>query len=333
MAIPSTPTTFVVQSGNGLATLSWDQMAGSTSYLIQRSQDNITFAPVVTLTGSPLANSYTDSTVTPGLQYYYQVAAANGSGTSAYTVSQSTIVENLGLTSLASIRLQAQQRCDRVNSQFILTTEWNSYATQSYKELFDLLAQKFGDDYFEANPYTYTTVQNQNLYPLPIDFYKLLGVEVALNPADPNSWVSLRKFEFVQRNLWNYPNVYTFYGVTNLRYRLNGNNLYVVPIPSAGQTLRIWYVPRPQVLMLDTDTVDGVSGWEEYIIVDMCIKALNKEESDTSVFMAQKAALKQRIEEAAENRDIGSPETVSDTRKMNFAWGDGQEGNGFGGYG
>jgi hypothetical protein len=63
----------------------------------------------------------------------------------------------------------------------------------------------------------------------------------------------------------------------------------------------------------DSDTLDGVSGWEEYVITDCCIKALAKEESDPSIFMAQKAALLLRIEAAAENRDAGSPATVSDT--------------------
>lgn len=200
--------------------------------------------------------------------------------------------------------------------------------SQSRKELYDIIIQKFGNDYYLKTPYTYTTSQNLQFYPLPDDFYKLLGVEVALNPGDPSSWVTLKKFEFIQRNLWNYPNVYTFYGITNLRYRLEDNNLYIVPIPTGGETLRIWYAPRPDQLINDTDIVDGVSGWEEYIIVDCCIKALAKEESDVSIFAGQKQALLKRIEEAAENRDIGEPETVSDSKMRNFAWSDD---NGWGG--
>jgi hypothetical protein len=242
---------------------------------------------------------------------------------------------NPGQTTLGSMRTQIRQRCDFVNNNFITDQEFNSYINASRFELYDILCQKFGDDYYVATPYTYTTsgkvsaLTNASTYPLPGDFYKGLGVEVALNPQDPNSWVSLRKFEFIQRNLWNFPNVYTFYGITNLRYRFNGTNLLIVPIPSAGQTIRLWYAPRLNYLLNDTDVFDGVSGWEEYIIVDCCIKALAKEESDASVFMAQKAALLQRIEEAAANRDIGEPETVSDSKRRNFAWGDpGENGSG-----
>jgi hypothetical protein len=235
---------------------------------------------------------------------------------------------NAGDTTLGSIRLQAQQRSDMVNSNFITNTEWNSYINASYYELYDILVQKFGDDYFVATPYTYTTQTNQQLYPLPTDFYKLLGVEIQLNTGSPNSWVTLKKFQFIDRNRWSYPNIYTFYGITNLRYRVNGNNLMIVPINQAGQTIRIWYIPRQTLLTNDGSIVDGVSGWEEYIIVDACIKALTKQETDVSVYMAQKMALLKRIEEAAENRDPGEADHVSDSKSLNYGWGSGSDGNG-----
>lgn len=59
-------------------------------------------------------------------------------------------------------------------------------------------------------------------------------------------------------------------------------------------------------------TVDGVNGWEEYLVVDAAIKALQKEESDVSVLLAQKALLQRRIESAATNRDAAEPARVVD---------------------
>jgi hypothetical protein len=319
MPAPLTPTNFSAQAGDSSVYLSWDNSVGATSYPLYRSTDNVTF----TLLTSPVINSYTDSAVTEGVQYFYKVAASNGE-VSAQSASASAVPMVIGNVSLVSVRNQVLQRCDRVGSQFVDMVALNQFITGSYKELYDILKQKFGDDYFVATPYSYTTDGGSQLYPLPPDFYALLGVEVALNPNDPNSWVTLRKFEFIQRNLWNYPNVYTFYGITNLRYRLNGNNLMIVPIASANQTIRIWYVPRPAVLVKDTDILDGISGWEEYVIVDACIKYLIKEESleQAQAFASQKAALIKRIEEAAENRDIGEPETVSDSKRRNFSWSD-----------
>lgn len=323
MSIPSignvlTPANFQVVSAQAEVLLSWSTTPLSSIYYVSRSEDSITFSELGTTTGT----TYNDSTAVVGTLYYYYVQAGDGTYSGAATTTLSGQALNPGQTTVGNLRLQCQQRCNFENQPFITNQEWNSYINESYKELFDIIVQKFGSDYYVATPYTYTTSQSTQLYPLPTDFYKLLGVEIALNPSDSNSWISLRQFEFVQRNLYNYPNVFTFYGVTNLRYRLNGTNLYVVPAPTSGQTIRIWYAPRPNQLISDTDTVDAISGWEEYIIADCCIKALTKEESDASVFMVQKQALLKRIEEASENRNIGDPQCVSDSKLRNFAWGD-----------
>lgn len=328
------PTGFEVISCQGLVALQWNQAPLATTYYVSRSTDNITFDSLA----QTASLQYQDTTAVVGTIYYYYVQAGNGSVSSLQTPSLSGQSLQPGQTTVGNLRLECQQRCNKENSPFITDQEWNSMINQSYKELYDILIEKFGDDYYVAIPYTYTTPGTvsapsyASLFPLPPDFYKSLGVEVALNPADPNSWVTIKKFEFIQRNLWNYPNVYTFYGITNLRYRLNGSNLMVVPIPSANQTIRIWYAPRPSQLLNDSTIVDGISGWEEYIVADCCIKVMVKEESleMAAAFKIQKDALMKRIEEIAANRDIGEPETVSDSRLRNFAWSDSGE---FGGGG
>ena len=327
MPAPSTPTNFTLQTGDSYNYLSWDQMSGATSYIVQRSQDNVTYATIATVSGSPLATVYSDSTITTGTQYWYQVAAANGSGTSAYCTPQSIIPAPIGKVTLNYVRTLARQRADRVNSQFVTDVELNNYINASYKELYDILIQKYGDDYYVASTYTWTTDGSSVLYPLPPDFYKNLLVEVALNPQDNNSWITLRTFQRIQQNLWNYPNVYTFYGITNLRYRIDGNYLHIVPISTAGQTLRMWYAPRPAKLVQDNQIVDGVSGWEEYVIIRAAKYYLDKQESDTSKLDQELLFLKQRIEESATNRDAGQPDTISNTRTRAETWG------GFGGPG
>lgn len=313
-----TPPGFQLQSCENLVQLFWDPTPLATLFYISRSTNGVTYMEL----GTTTALSYEDTTGVVNTIYYYRVQAGDGTSSSLPTSALQGLSLNPGQTTVGNIRLQAQQRCNFENQPFVTNQEWASYINASYKELYDILIQKFGNDYFMATPYKYTTDGTLNLYPLPADFYKLMLVEVQLNGGDPNSWVTLKKFMFIQKNLWNYPNVYTMYGITNLRYRLTGNNLNLVPLPSGNQTIRIWYSPRPNQLINDTDTLDCVSGWEEYIIADICIKALAKEESDASVFIGQKQALLKRIEEAAENRDVGEPETVSDSKMRNFAWSD-----------
>lgn len=230
--------------------------------------------------------------------------------------------------SLLALRTAVRQRSDMVNDQFISDSELTSYINQSYFELYDLLVQKYGDNYYVANPYTISTDGSNQFFSLPTDFYKLLGVDLALSNTN-DSFVTIRPFNFSDRNRYAVPNFQSFYGVTNMRYRLNGDNLWLTPTPAGGQTIRLWYVPKLTTLSADGDTVDGISGWTEYIIVDACIKALAKQESDVTVFALQKAELIKRIENAAENRDAGNPATVGDTQFSDLWWPTGS-GSGYG---
>lgn len=328
-----------------------NQVNGATSYPIQRSLDNVTF----TALASPVVPQYIDTTVTVGTTYWYKIASSNGT-VSAYTASQSIVPTLPGQMTLGQIRLLAKQKADRVNSQFVTDAEWNTYINQSYFELYDLLVQKYGNEYYVAAPVQFaTTAQGGNagnqFYPLPDGqtsflaqdgstfvppaIYKLLGVDLAIGGTNSNAWITLQKFEFIARNNYLYPQLTSnLLGIAGLRYRMIGNNIEFIPQPAAGQFIQLWYIPRMTTLLLDSDIADGVSGWNEYIAVDAAIKALQKEESDVTVLMTQKAMLTDRIEAAAENRDAGAPEVISNTRRYTDLYGfGGPNGSGpFGGW-
>jgi len=235
-----------------------------------------------------------------------------------------------GEDSLGSLRLQAQQRADRVGSNFVTLPEWNSYINKAAFELYDLLITTY-EDYFIAPPISFVSDGATYLYPLPngsntftsatgstvtpLPFYKLSGVDLAVQNAN-NAYVTVNKFNFADRNRFLYPNsASSIYGVFNLQYRVIGSNIEFIPTPSGGQIIRLWYIPRLTELLQDTDTTSvGISGWTEYIIVKAAMYALQKEEADTSNFQNQIAALTSRIESSASNRDNGQPDTISNTQ-------------------
>jgi hypothetical protein len=236
--------------------------------------------------------------------------------------------------SLSAIRLSSKQRADRVNSQFVTDSEWNGYINKAMFELYDLLVTMY-EDYFLATPVQFTADGSTFLYPLPNGsntftnsltlasfvprpFYKLSGVDLALNNAT-NAFVTVNKFNFADRNRFVYPNTAsTIYGVFNLQYRVMGSNIEFIPTPSGNQQIRLWYIPRLKELLLDTDTTDiSISGWVEYVIVRAAKYALDKEESDSSVLTQELAMLNSRIVESASNRDAGMPDKISDTRGTN----------------
>lgn len=186
---------------------------------------------------------------------------------------------------LSDLRLAAQRRADMESSNFLSTSEWNDNINASLTELYDLLIEKFGNHYFVATPYQFTTDGTSQLFSLPLDFYKCLGVDVSTQ-GGITKWATMKPMNWGQRNEY--------------------------AAPAAGRGIQLWYAPRFAELVNDTDTADGVDGWLEYVVIDAAIKALTKEESDTSVLEARKDKLVGRIESAAENRDAGFPATVTD---------------------
>lgn len=338
MAVPSTPQNYWVQTGNQQVYLSWDNVTATpavTNYIVQRSTDGVNFFTITTI----VVNSYLDTNPTLNTTYYYRVAAVNTDGVGTYTTPQSVVATLPGELCLGEIRLRAQQEANLQNSKFITLPEWNFYINQSYYELYDLLITTY-EDYFVAPRLMFQTDGNQK-YDLPNGnnyngapaLYKLYGVDLGLSNST-NAWVTIKKFDFIQRNRYVFPQITsTFLGVFNLRYRVIGNQIMFIPAPSGGQYIGLWYYPRLTTLLADNDVMDGFSGWTEYVILDAAIKALLKEESDASALMARKEAIKLRIEAAANNRDAGQADYISDVRTFSERWGGYGAPNGDGSYG
>jgi hypothetical protein len=211
------------------------------------------------------------------------------------------------MITLLQLRTQSRQRADMETSDFITDSELNNYINSSIAELHDLLVSAYGSDYFLSD-YSFNTVSGTADYALPSTFYKLKGVDVRINNS---SWCSVRPFNFNERNR----DQDVSWGMSlgpSVRYRLMGSNIKFSPIPDAAYQTRLWYVPKATTLVADGDSFDDLNQYAEYVIVDAAIKMLQKEEKDVNVLMAQKMALKKRLEQMSENRDVGQPASISD---------------------
>jgi hypothetical protein len=212
---------------------------------------------------------------------------------------------------LGEARLQAQQRADMVNSTFVSTAEWNTMINASYAELYDLLIGVYED--YKITSANISVLPNTDTYSLPATFYKLRGVDLVLDAL--GNAVSLRPFNFNERNSYMFTPTWNTVGLSYLRYHMQGDSIRFVPVPNGPQTIKLWFIPAITRLSADADTLDGVNGFEEYLILDAAIKARVKEESDVQELMIQKEAMKKRIESMAPARDAGEPEKVSDVNK------------------
>lgn len=346
------PQQIILTTGNGQNYLSWAEVPGATNYIVQRSTTGLldSFSTLA----SPVVNKYLDTSAVVETQYWYQVASVVGSTTSGYNGMGSnnlplTITACLpGQINLGYLRYMSKLRADLLRSNFLTEDEWNFNINQSANRLYDLLISKFGEKYFLADPLTFSTT-GASVYPLPNGsnydgapaLYKLAGVDAGIN-ATNNQWFTLPKFNWIDRNRYATLQlagiVQSIYG---LAYCDFGNNLYFIPTPTTAQTIQLWYIPVLTQMLQDTDMMPfSISGWSELVIVDAGIKALIKEESydQAQALINERTGLLERIETTAANRDVGQPNTVSNTRSrcgdQNFGsfggFGSSGFGNGFG---
>jgi hypothetical protein len=209
---------------------------------------------------------------------------------------------------LGELRAQARATADMQNSGFVTPAELDQYINLATKTLYDLLVSRF-EDYYIAGPTTFTVTAPNNSYNLPADFYKCRAVDTQ-NAGQ--QWAPMTPFNFQNRNMLQNPLLYPNYALGVGQYRIMGNKLLLLGAVEGTFTGRLWYIPACPKLVNESDTFDGVNGWERHIIVATAIMMKQKEESDVSVLMAEIEKIEDRIRSMANDRDAGSPERVTD---------------------
>ncbi len=219
---------------------------------------------------------------------------------------------------LEEIKLQARQRADMESAPIIGEGELTSYVNNSIAELYDILCEAYGSDYYVTTGDAQDISTGVQSYDLPADFYEMAGVDLRA-PGDTN-WQTIERYNFNERNRYPDGAVWNQFGYTNIRYRIVGNKIHFTPTPDADYQYRLHYVPLPEQLVDPTDELEDFNSYSEYVIVDVCIKMLTKEETDASVFIMQKQALEKRIRDKAANRDAANADTISDIYAQNDYW-------------
>lgn len=225
----------------------------------------------------------------------------------------------MAAVTLAQFKQRSRERADMVNSKFISDSELSSYINASLTELYDLLLSSRGENYY-IDSFSFTTIPGSDTYPLPVDFYKLMGVDYVTSSTQS---ITLKSFRWQERNRFREP----FYNarIYNLMYQLRNNDLVFIPTPNGNQQIKVWYIPRSPELVADTDTFDGINGWEEYVVIDVAIKMKVKEESPVDALVFAKQKMEERIAALSSGRDSTEPARVVDTDRSytgyrNNAW-------------
>lgn len=209
---------------------------------------------------------------------------------------------------LSEMRLGARRLSDMVGSTFISDDELTEIVNRHCQALYDLLLEVRGQLYF-GKGYDITCYSDQTVYDLPHDFYQLVGSPII---SSGGKFYQLKTWEENERaRLLNLNNSYP----SDARYRLVAGKIEIIPSPQTSWTLKLRYVPTFTKLVDDSDTFDGINGWEEWVELNSAIDMLAKEESDTSIRQAQLMKVEARIRRLAPVRDAANPPRIVDTRR------------------
>lgn len=205
-----------------------------------------------------------------------------------------------------------------VGSDFLSDAEVDGYVNAAAAELWDLRCGLYEDEYTER-----VEIPAATSGPLDIsDMSTLAGLLIPLG-SEADRLLKLRRLEYrdgagkwrtlqrIDLGEWDAFNTSPARGWP-IAYSLIGASIYILPEGGPTHLYRIWYVPAFRALTGDASTLDGLDYWHEYVVVDAAIRCLQKEESDVSVLMAQKQALKQRIVSIAAGRDASGPAHILD---------------------
>jgi hypothetical protein len=209
---------------------------------------------------------------------------------------------------VAQLMTRIRNASDETGSKFIDDDELIEYIDMAYAEMYDLIVDTYQD--YKVTFANFTTTSDVNIYQLPTNCYKVRGL-------DCSNGISAKAFMFEERERLANSTYYNDGLASNLRYCVLGDTLLLLPTP-AEESLTLWFVPAPARITADTQIIDGIAGFEQYIIAHACIEIANKNETDPAVFERKLARLEKKITSFAFNRDAGEPRQVIDARNFNI---------------
>lgn len=241
--------------------------------------------------------------------------------------------------SVASLTTRIRRRAKDENSEFATDDEIRDLINVHACSLYDKLIAARGPNYYRRT-LERNTVPGTYLYALPTDFYELVALFANEGQVVPDGeagewglpvstaqsgWSRLYPFlPADQAFLMNHGGGshpctwrYSLTGEQAGPDTSGGQGFEIRPTPTQVATLRIEYIPRcilpagPE----DDFPIDGINGWEEWVVRACAVDLLGEEEVDATASLRVMADLERRITALASQRDASMPQRVQDTRR------------------
>ncbi len=228
---------------------------------------------------------------------------------------------------LATLRTRIYRRADLVGATTRFpAAEVDDEINESIAALLRKLAKGRGHDFYEKEQ-TVTTVTGQSLYPLADDFFELISVEFEAGGGDI---VYVEPFSRATRPELRSTN--PGWSGQVFRYRIRGktaindvgsalpDNIEFLPVPESGRAIKVYYVPAPGKLSLDTDVFDGIAGFEEWVVLDVAAKLMqrNNRLDRVQALRAERDIIEADVIDHAPKRSRSGPPTVVDVMRARW---------------
>jgi len=208
---------------------------------------------------------------------------------------------------------------DKERDDSITEETWQTWTQQGYEDLWRKVVNANPDSFFQEVDFTLVGGSAANTYDVSTiegpdgqQFRRLLFVE-----KDPDTAIRRRIPQFALstkdglRGPWG-----TAPWDDRRRYKLLGEELRIEPYEYSAGNYRLYYIPGPLVLTSESCVEPILLQWREYVEVFIAIKALGKEESDTtSPLGVRLEQLRQDIIDSVPNYDSGEGATVTDVEE------------------
>lgn len=205
-------------------------------------------------------------------------------------------------------RLYADERPGG-STAFITDAELTRMVNQELCALYDQLVAARGSLwYVKRVAGGFPTVAGTSTYALPTDFYEFYSLTLL--------W-GTRNYEQVPRvsardgtALYNGA---TWGQWSPKAYTLGGQAAFVItPTPTSVVTCDLLYIPTCTALSGDSDTFDGVNGWDDAVSLGVAVKIRALQDAPTADLIALRDDARQRIADLAGDQDAQMPAYVQD---------------------
>lgn len=249
------------------------------------------------------------------------------------------------LRTLAAMRTSARRLADLENAlNRFPDSEVSAYVNQGIQHVYAEMVTVQDRPWF-SNEETIVVSQTPPLggvsaYPLNFDFMQIMSVYLS-NSGSNGPWMPLSPYEEADR-----PTLLNsgFYGgLGPMHYGITGGptavthgtipvaySIEILPQPSLSSVIKIRYVPVCPQLVNDTDTFDGLLGFEEAVCTWAAILMRRKDDLETSDLERDMSRHIDRIRIIARRRDRSRPPRVSIVRGHSLRGSSGRRGWGTG---